>query len=511
MTFAGWSRVELFEQIRRAHRLDPELSIRALAARFGTHRRTVRDALTSAAPAPRKTPTRDAPVLGPWKATIDGWLTADQSAPRKQRHTAHRIWERLVDEHGAVVSESTVRHYVPKAKARLGIQTVEVMVPQEHPLGAEAEVDWGEARFLLDGELVSGCLFVMRLSASGKTFRRAYVNEAQDSFLDAHVRAFEYFGGVPDRVRYDNLKTAVIKVLRGRDRDENERFVLLRSHYGFDSFFCRPGIAGAHEKGGVEGEIGRFRRKAFVPVPTVGSMIELNEHVATVGARDDLRHIGSRRLSVADHFDVEAQRLQPLPVERFDATTRLSCRVDPKSRVCVRQSWYSVPARFVGRRLDVRLSADTVDVFDSNKLVASHARSPFKGVDTLVLDHYLEVLARKPGALLNATALTRARKTGVFTSGHQQFWDLARRKHGDRNGTKALIGILLLHRTLPAAAVEAGMRAAMTVESVDVDLVEIEARRSIERTAVVIPIGEHLTRFDRPAPSLAHYDQLLEA
>ena len=488
MTFAGWSRVELFEQIRRAQRLDPDVSIRALAARFGTHRRTVREALETARPAPRKTPVRPAPVLDQWKPLIDGWLVADRQAPRKQRHTARRIWERLVDEHGAVLSESAVRHYVPKAKERLGLAAVEVMVPQTHPLGAEAEVDWGEARFVLEGQLVAGCLFVMRLSASGKTFRRAYVNEAQDSFLDAHVRAFEFFGGVPGRVRYDNLKTAVIKVLQGRDRQENERFVALRSHYGFDSFFCRPGIDGAHEKGGVEGEIGRFRRKAFVPVPEVTSMAELNDHVEAVGVRDDLRHIGTRRISVATHFQAESMMLQPLPTERFDATCRLSCRVDNRSRVCVRQSWYSVPARYVGRRVDVRLGADRVDVIDGAVVVASHPRAAFKGVETLVLDHYLEVLIRKPGALLNATALARATASGAFSATHRQFWDIARRRDGDRDGTRALIGVLLLHRSLAGAAVEAGIRAALTVGSIDVDLIEIEARRSIERCAVVIPI-----------------------
>lgn len=365
---------------------------------------------------------------------------------------------------------------------------------------------------MLEGQLVAGCLFVMRLSASGKTFRRAYVNEAQDSFLDAHVRAFEFFGGVPGRVRYDNLKTAVIKVLQGRDRDENARFVALRSHYGFDSFFCRPGIDGAHEKGGVEGEIGRFRRKAFVPVPNVMSMAELNAHVEAVGVRDDLRHIGSRRISVGDHFQAESMTLAALPVERFDATCRLVCRVDTKSRVCVRQSWYSVPTRYVGRRVDVRLAADRVDVIDGTAVVASHPRSAFKGVETLVLDHYLEVLVRKPGALLNATALARATASGAFTPAHQQFWDIARHRVGDRDGTRALIGVLLLHRSLAGAAVEAGIQAALTVGSIDVDLVEIEARRSTERTAaVVIPIGEHLARFERPAPSLADYDQLLEA
>ncbi len=127
-------------------------------------------------------------------------------------------------------------------------------------------------------------LFIMRLSASGRGYPRAYLNEAQDVFLDGHVRAFAHFGGVPRRVRYDNLKSAVEKVLKGRGRIESERFVALRSHYGFDSFFCLPGIKGAHEKGGVEGEIGRFRRRHMVPVPAAASMAELNE-MLLVGGR----------------------------------------------------------------------------------------------------------------------------------------------------------------------------------------------------------------------------------
>jgi transposase len=502
----------VFEQIRRARRLDPEVSVRELARRFGVHRRTMREALASAVPAPRKKPERPSPVMDRWGPIVNGWLITDKDVPRKQRHTARRVWERLVDEHDAAVAESTIRQYVRAAKPRLGLATAEVMVPQTHPLGAEAEVDWGDVRFVLDGVLTVGSLFVMRLSASAKTFRRVYLSESQDVFLDAHVRGFEFFGGVPGRVRYDNLKTAVVKVLKGRDRAENERFIALRSHYGFDSFFCRPGIDGAHEKGGVEGEIGRWRRKAFVPVPEVASVAELNDRLDQVGVVDDQRHVAARRITVADHFELEAPELQPLPAERFDATTILSCRVDPKARVCVRQAWYSVPARYSGRRLDVRLGAETVAVLDGGRVVASHPRLAARGADSLVLDHYLEVLARKPGALPNAAALARARASGGFTVTHQQFWDVARRRLGDQAGTRALIGVLLLHRHLTAAAVAAGMTAALAVGSVDVEVVEIEARRQVEdRDAVVIPFGEHLARFDRPTPSLTRYDTLLEA
>jgi transposase len=509
---AGRSKVELFEQIRRARRDDPSVSIRELARRFSTHRRTVHQALASAVPPPRKVQERSSPVMDQWKPIVDGWLTADLTAPRKQRHTARRIWQRLVDEHQAVVAESTVREYVRGARPRLGFAAVEVTVPQIHPLGVEAEVDFGAITFRLAGVEVVGELFTMRLSASGKAFRRAYLNEAQEVFLDGHVRAFEHFGGVPTRIRYDNLKTAVVRVLRGRDRVESERFVLLRSHYGFDSFFCQPGVEGAHEKGGVEGEIGRFRRRAFVPIPDVASMAELNELLDRIGAADDeQRHIGGRFLTVAEHGTLDSQALQTLPAEAFDPARELSCRVDSKSRVCVRQSFYSVPIRYAGRRLLVRLGAEHLEVFDGRRVVASHPRSAHKHAEILVLDHYLEIFSRKPGALLNATPLARARASGAFSETHDRFWTVARARLGDRAGTNALIEVLLAQRQVPATAVIAGMTAALSIGSVDPAVVMIEARKTLEPDAVVIPIGEHLTRFDRPAPSLARYDDLLEA
>lgn len=509
---AGRSKVELFEQIRRARRDDPSVSVRELARRFSTHRRTVHQALASATPPPRKVQERSAPVMDLWKPIVDGWLTADLTAPRKQRHTARRIWQRLVDEHHAVVAESTVREYVREARPRLGFTTVEVTVPQTHPLGAEAEVDFGAITFRLAGVEVTGELFVMRLSASGKAFRRAYLNEAQEVFLDGHVRAFEHFGGVPTRIRYDNLKAAVAKVLRGRDRVESERFVLLRSHYRFDSFFCAPGVEGAHEKGGVEGEIGRFRRRALVPVPDVASMAELNDLLDRIGAADDAqRHIAGRFITVTEHGTLDAQALQPLPVEAFEPARELSCRVDSKSRVCVRQSFYSVPVRYAGRRLLVRLGAEQLEVFDGSRVIAAHPRSAHKHAEILVLDHYLEILARKPGALLNATPLARARASGAFSPTHDRFWTTARERLGDRAGTNALIEVLLAQRQMSPAALIDGMTAALSVSSVDPAVVMIEARKTLEAGAVVIPIGEHLARFDRPAPSLARYDDLLEA
>jgi hypothetical protein len=314
---------------------------------------------------------------------------------------------------------------------------------------------------------------------------------------------------VPGRVRYDNLGPAVVRVLRGRDRAESERFIALRSHYGFDSFFCVPGRDGAHEKGGVEGEIGRFRRRHLLPVPAVASLAVLNQLIAAGDLVDDGRVIAGRPVTIAAAFADEQPDMGPLPAEPFDPARLLQARVDARARVCVRQNYYSVPARYAGRRLPVRLSASSVEVLDGPRVVARHERVAGKYAEILLLDHYLEVLRRKPGALPGATALAQARAAGIFTAAHQGYWDATRRRHGDAAGTRMLIEVLLAHRTLRAAAVEAAITRAIGSGVLDAQAVVIDARRQAGRQAApVIPIGA-LARYDRPTPALDAYDQLL--
>jgi hypothetical protein len=203
--------------------------------------------------------------------------------------------------------------------------------------------------------------------------------------------------------------------------------------------------------------------------------------------------------------------LAALPATGFDPTRVLSCRVDTKARVCVRQSYYSVPAHLAGRRVTVRLGADTVAVLADGRTVATHVRCLHKGTETLVLDHYLEVLTRKPGALAGATALVAARACGAFTPTHQRFWDAARRALGDGPGTRVLIAALLLHRTLPVMAVTAAMDAALLAKRFDADLVAVDARRHIDaaRPVPAVAAPARGSGETRPLPSLHGYDDLL--
>lgn len=484
--------------------------------------------------------------LEPFKAAIDAMLTEDTTAPRKQRHTAKRILARLIDEHGAEeLSYSTVRDYVRVRRAQIDVgagRRVEVFVPQEHPPGAEAEVDFGELWVVLNGVKTKCHMFIFRLSHSGKAIHRIYPTQAQEAFLEGHIEAFNEIGGVPVRhIRYDNLTSAVRAVVfgQGRQRDENERWLMFRSHYGFDSFYCQPGIAGAHEKGGVEGEVGWFRRNRLSPMPVVESLDELNDRIGAWEAIDDRRRINDRIRTIGQDFETERPFLAPLPAEEFDPGLVLTPRVDRSSMVTVRMVKYSVPARFIGRKMRVSLRASEVVVFDGRTVVARHRRIAARSGQSVQLDHYLEVLKTKPGALPGSTALARARESRTFTSAHEAFWAASRKVNGDAEGTRELIDVLLLHRSMDSGDIQAGITAALEVGAVSADVVAVEARRqamissgggaspdrhpgaladvNVQRVvsltqrrlmepAVVIA---GLPPDDRPLPSVKAYDELL--
>ncbi len=481
------SREELFERVRRDRRVDPSVSVRELARRYGLGRHTVRAALAGAVPSPRKAPPPRSSVLSPAMGFIDAMLREDLVAPRKQRHTLDRIQRRLAvefDFDGA--SYSTIRDYVQRrrpqivAEARDRSAVVEGVVPQVHAPGAEAEVDFADVWVRLGGELTKCRLFTLRLSYSGKAVHRVFASQGQEAFLEGHVEAFRVLGGVPTRhIRYDNLKPAVTQVCFGRNRVESPRWVSFRSWYEFDPFYCLPGIDGGHENGGGgEHDGGRFRRKHLVPVGEVDSLAQLNERLERIDAQEDARFVHGNLASVGFRFNAERELLRPLPAEEFDCGLTLTPVVRRDSRIVVRQVYYSVPARFIGRRVRISLRASEVVIFDGPRIVDRHPRLTRRFDHHDILDHYLEILLAKPGALAGSAALAQARSEGSFTKLHDASWAAARTAHGDAAGTRALIEVLLLHRRMAPAAVHAGLRAVLEAGSTSPELVAIEARKA---------------------------------
>lgn len=429
-----------------------------------------------------------------------------------------------------------VRGYVAARREEIRRQAgkgmVDAFVPQTHKPGAEAEaeVDFGDVAVKLAGELVTCYLFAFRLSYSGKAVHRIFASAGQEAFFEGHVHALNVLGGVPTgKVRYDNLRAAVAQVLGlSRRRVEAERWTAFRSHYGIDALYCQPGLRGAHEKGGVEGQIGWFRRNHLVPVPEVDTLAELNAMIDRWDQEDDARRIRSRPRTIGEYFAAEQPLLAPLPEEPFE-TGRLSTpRVDRYSQICVRMNRYSVPVRLIGRTVRVMLHASELVVYDGREEVARHERLIARGGSRLELDHYLEALLRKPGALPGATALDQARAAGRFTPMHDAWWDAAVKAHGERDGTRALIEVLLLSRHLPHEHLVTGLAAALKTGALTADAVALEARKAADAdtgaekppqsTTVggqtknpLLPttVRADLPADERPLPSVAHYDQLL--
>jgi transposase len=507
------SRVELFEEIRRDR--DREgLSVRALADRHGVHRRTVRQALESALPPVRKRPEgRPAPALGPFRALIDGWLEEDREAPRKQRHTATRVHQRLVQEHGASVSERQVRRYVQARRRALG-DAGEAFVPQLRAPGAEAEVDWFEALVILAGVARTVHLFVLRACHSGAEFAIAFARETQQAFLEGHAEALEWFGGVFATIRYDNLTSAVKTVLKGRRRVETDRFVALRSHYLFESQFTPVGLRGAHEKGGVEGAGGRLRRWHLVPVPEVASLEELNQRLRAACEADLGRRIRGRSETVGDALGRERPLLRALPAEPFDAGEEATPRVSVKALVTVRANQYSVPVGLAGLRVRARIGAREIVIRHDGAVVARHERLHERHGQRACLDHYLELLARKPGALAGSVALAQERDRGAWPACYDELWRRIAAKTTASEAARQMVDVLLLVREHGPAVVELAVGGALTAGAHDGRAVAVLARRAAGAAAT--PPGRleglepRLTALERPPGPLDHYDRMLD-
>lgn len=432
-------KVDQYQHIRETF-LVFKKSRRWIQREFGYHRLTIKKALEGVAPRYRRKMEITYPVMGPHHAVIREWLEKDLNAPKKQRHTARKIFERLVGERGFKGSESSVRLYVRKTRESLGCCESKAMVPLEPDMG-EAEMDWGDAVVTLDGVRTKVKMFCMRSRFSGKSFVRLYANERQEMLFDGHIRAFEFFGGVFRRIIYDNMSTVVKKVLKGRRREEQAAFKQFRCYYVFESKFCN--VASGNEKGGVEGLVKYSRQNYLVPIPEAKNLEELNKMLVDRCLANEDRKIAGRedRRTIAERAEIEKEVLLKL-IAPFDIALPRSSKVSKYQMVQVDKNLYSVPG-YVGKKVEVYLGCDQVSIYYKQKLLATHPRVFGEGRWSTDPLHYLNLLERKIGAFNSARPIRQWRTTWPPT--YSSLLKKLQEREGEDVGTRQFIQILKLH------------------------------------------------------------------
>lgn len=387
--------VDIYKEIRK-RRLEGE-SQRGIARALGISRNTVKKYWEGErVPGKRIERPREPSVLTPEvRAFIDSCLKSDEDSPGKQRHTAKRIYDRLVAEQGFTGGETTVRAYVRQAREK----TREAFVPLVFAPGEAVQIDWGEATGWVDGVKLVLNLFCARLCHSGAPFVMAYRRQNSESFQDGLIQAFEYFGGVPRRVIFDNAKVAV-KDGFGANAKATDSYALLAAHYGFEPVFCN--IASGNEKGLVENLVGLCRRNFCVPVPRAESMDALNAALLEGCERYLTHQIRGKEADVCTMFNLDRQALYPLPAYRLDTAKRAEAKVSAFSTVRYDTNSYSVPVQFCGKTISIKALPERIEVFSEGKNIAVHPRCFGRQQSVYQLEHYLPLLERKGRAIFQA-------------------------------------------------------------------------------------------------------------
>jgi transposase len=408
----------------------------------------------------------------------------------KQRLTATRLHELLVAE-GHRVGVTLVKAAVAEWKR----QRREVFVPLTYRPGDLAEVDFFEVLVDLDGTRRKAWLFLMRLMYSGRDFAWIYERQDQVSFLDGHVRAFAHFAGVPARLAYDNLRAAVVRILVGGERALTARFAALASHYLFEPCFCRPGEG--HDKGGVEARGKALRQQALVPIPTGPSLDAIN---AALLARLDARLDTKRDVAgqtIGARFLEEQRLFRPAPLP-FAAEATTFATVTPRAIVRLEGAYYSVPSRWAGLDLVVRIGATAVTIIGRDGTAIRHPRKRF-GQRSIDYRHYLPELSRKPQAVRQVLPDLLRDLGAPFPA----VWDHLHAAHGPREGARLFAKILGELETRGAADVVTMLNAALATGT------PLIVARSTARTTALLDVPSALREVDVPSGSAADYDAWL--
>ena len=436
--------VEQYETIRRAYYVDKK-SVRQIARELRCSRKTVDKALASATPATySRTVPYASPKLGSFKQRIDELLAEREQQPPKQRYTAAKLYTILRAE-GYQGSQARLRGYL--ASLRWRQPRPRSFFPLEFDPAQDAQVDWGEAIAIIAGVRLTIQLFVLRLCFSHLTFAMAFPTQRQEAFFDGHIHAFRFIGGVPHRISYDNLSTAVRKVLTGHTRIEQTAFITFRSHYLFSSHFCTVGEG--HEKGQVEHGVGYARRNFLVPIPEVDSFAALNAHLLAKCQEDQARTVQGQEFPIATLWQQELPLLRPHPAHDFACCVSLPVTRTPYSQVIFETNRYSVPVDQGGSQLTLRAYPFQIEVLDREQVVARHPRSYGREQDVFDPLHYLPLLEQRPGAFEHAKPIRRWRET--WPACYTTLLERLRLRDGDGPGLRSFVTVLQLHQHYPAA------------------------------------------------------------
>jgi transposase len=491
--------MEKWSEIRRRVLVDG-LGKRAACRQYGIHYKTLKKILTHPEPPAFRRPERRRPsVLGPLLPVVHQILKDDAKAPRKQRHTAVRIYRRLRDEHGFKGALTVVKDAVRAWRQR----HAEVFIPLAHPPG-QAQADFGGAEVTLDGRPTKVALFVMTLPYSDAIFCRAFPRECTEAFLEGHVRAFAFLGGVPRRISYDNLKIAVAKITGSRQRRLTDAFLRLASHHLFEPHFCR--VRRPNEKGHVETLVGFARRNFLVPVPCLrGGLEGLNDRLEADCRADLERRLRGKPATKAELLAEERAALLPLPAEAFEAARVERTSADSLSLVRFDTNDYSVPTEFAHRPVTAIGTVDAVRIAVGDRVVATHRRS--WGREGVFYDpvHYLAILERKPGALDFAAPLAGWELPVCFGV-------LRRRLEAEFGGpgTRQFIRVLRLLERTSLAELTRAVERALELGAADADAVRLilEHRRERPMGLFCLDGRPYLKLVGVPAPDLSAYTSL---
>jgi transposase len=492
--------MELWTEVRRRV-LTGQLSQRAACREYALGWWTLKKILAhDQPPGYRRKEPKAKPKLSAFLPIIAQILEDDKSAPKKQRHTAKRIWERLRDEHAFDGCYTIVKDVVREWK----LSHREVFLPLVHPPG-EAQVDFGEATVRLAGELTKVALFVMTLPYSGAIFIQVFPRECTETFLEGHRRAFEYFGGVPRRNSYDNSAIAVIEVLSGRERKLTREFLRLESHYLFQHHFCL--VRRANEKGHVERLLGCARKSFLVPVPEIATLSALN--VALVKrCQDDLTHRTRGKHGAKEQLLLEDQAaFLPLPPQPFEARRIGQAAADSESLVRFDTNSYSVPVKYAHRQITVVATVDEVRLIHDGRLLARHPRSWRKEQYLYNPIHYLALLERKPGGFDHAKPLEHWELPASFA--------LLRRRleaADSRHGTRQFIRVLRLLERYSLLQLSDAVEYALDIDVVDPDSIRVIVEHRGERPTEFFSLDgrPHLRAVRVETTDVSAYQALLE-